>query len=110
MSTEVASLLSTLGWWEVAEYAACAVVFIGVLGETIASRFKDENRNKKRLERLSAIVLLVGLAGELVGLISASKLTGKIIATLKENAIVAEQNAGNAQQKPIWQGHSLKQA
>jgi hypothetical protein len=100
MSVDVPSLLTSLGRWEIAEYAACAVVFLGVLGEAIASRFKDETR-KTRLARFSEYVLLAGLAGEFAGLINAAKLTGQIIEALNENAITAGQAATAAENDAV---------
>jgi hypothetical protein len=103
MSVDVPSLLTSLGRWEIAEYVACGVVFLGVAGETVADLTKliKIRKCRKIIERVSAVVLLIGLAGELTSLIKASELSGKIIAALNDNAIAANRAATSAENDAV---------
>jgi len=96
--SELLSLKSALGCWEWFEYISTAIVWIGCAGEFIAE-FTSLPRTKeieRKLSRLSLIVLLVGIAGELLGTIRTSQLSGQIIANTEERAAVAAQKAGDA--------------
>ena len=68
---------------------------VGVGGETVAGvkkLIKHEN-HRVVVERIFAALLLLGLAGELTGLIHASRLTGQIIDSANERASAANDEA-----------------
>jgi hypothetical protein len=87
----LASLTAT-GWWA---YGSAFVVFVGVVGESIAALtnwIRPEDR-AKRLEKASALVLILGLAGDLVSI----HMTEIATASLNEEAANARRDAGNAE-------------
>jgi len=96
--SEVASLKAAIRWWESFGYASTAVVGLGCIGEFVAeftAISKDENR-KHKLSRLSLIILIFGIAGELLSAVRTSNLSGELIANIEERAAKAEQKAGEA--------------
>jgi hypothetical protein len=96
--SEVASLKSAIHWWEWFGYASTGVVGLGCIGEFIAeftSVSKSEHR-KHKLSRLSLIILIFGIAGELLSAVRTSNLSGELIANIEERAANAEQKAGEA--------------
>jgi hypothetical protein len=95
--SEVASLKSALGCWERFGYIATAVVGLGCVGEFIAeftSLFPTER--SKQLAKLSLLVLILGIAGELLSAVRTSQLSGQIIAHIEQRAADAEQKAAAA--------------
>lgn len=97
-ASDVASLKSALGWWELAEYFSTVVVFIGCIGEFFAefTRFPKSDRSKHRVNRLSLILVIAGVAGELCATVRTSQLSGQIIAYVEANASDAKVSADNA--------------
>jgi len=96
--SEVASLKAAIRWWESFGYASTAVVGLGCIEEFVAeftAISKDENR-KHKLSRLSLIILIFGIAGELLSAVRTSNLSGELIANIEERAAKAEQKAGEA--------------
>jgi hypothetical protein len=68
MSPEIASLSAAINFWEGWGYVALAAVFIVVVGESI-EEFTDWPKKSgfdKRLTRLSLLLLIAGLAGEII--------------------------------------------
>jgi hypothetical protein len=96
--SEVASLKETLNWWEWFGYVSTAIVFIGCVGEFIAefTHLPKGVEAERRLARLSLIVLIFGIAGELLGTVRTSQLSGQLIANLEDRTGDAEQRAGEA--------------
>jgi hypothetical protein len=96
--SEVAALKSVIRWWEWCGYASTAVVGLGCIGEFIAefTRVSRNERRKHKISRLSLIVLIVGIAGELLSAVRTSNLSGVLIANIEERAGKAEQKAGEA--------------
>jgi hypothetical protein len=100
---ELASLDSALWWWELGEYASEAVVILGCAGEFIAE-FTDlfargDERKKRRVSKASLLILMIGLAAGLVCLMRATILSGKIIASLNDEAALAGKAAGDANER-----------
>jgi hypothetical protein len=82
-------------------YGAAFLVFVGVVGESVAdltSWIKDESR-RKRIEKASALILILGLAGDLVsvriGQIEIRDLT-RLAGDAKTSAESAENTAGSS--------------
>jgi hypothetical protein len=97
-ASDVASLKSVLGCWELAEYVATGVVFLGCVGEFFAefTRFPASEGRKHKLRRLSLILVIAGIAGELCATVRTSELSGQIIAYVEENASDAKKSADGA--------------
>ena len=87
-ASEVASLKSALGCWELVGYISTGVVFLGCVGEFIAefTSFSREEDRKHKLSRLSLIVLIAGIAGELLGGVRVSQISGELIANVEQEA------------------------
>ena len=84
MTPDMASLESALSFWETWGYVALAFVLVGVIGEAIAeftNLIHDESTSKK-FEKASALILIVGLAAELITQPSANIAGGRLIAFL----------------------------
>ena len=93
-------LMSPLDRWQIVEYAASAVVIVGVLGEYLAEFhvLKDNEERRRTVAKLSTLVLLAGLAVELLGLVRTSQLSEITIARLNDEAEDARNLAAQAQQ------------
>jgi hypothetical protein len=96
--TIVMPFLSSLSFWEGVEYAATAVVILGVIGEFIAdfTKVSSDKEKSHRIAKLSTLILIGGLAFELIGLVRTSQLSGQTIARLNESAQKAEADAESA--------------
>ncbi len=97
-NSEVGSLKSVLNCWEWVGYISTAIVFIGCVGEFIAefTHLPKSVDVEKKLARLSLVVLILGIAGELFSAVRTSQVSGQIIANIEERAADAEQKAGEA--------------
>jgi hypothetical protein len=84
----IASWVSSLDLWEYFEYSATAIVFVAAAGECCAEFTKWPQRRgiKERLAKLSTLVLVIALAGELLGVVRTSQLSGQLIASLEKQA------------------------
>jgi len=91
-------LSASLSFWEGVEYAGTAFVILGVVGEYLAEfwNWPKLEATRKRFERSSAAVLIIGLAVELLGLVRTSQLNGQLIATLNQQAQQATREAAIA--------------
>lgn len=99
--TDISGLQQAVSHWEVADYLATFVVFVGVLGELLAEftnlfKTKDNKAREKRMTLIFTVVLLVGLGGELAALIRTSQLTSEITKILRNDIVSAYKNAGDA--------------
>jgi hypothetical protein len=96
--SEVGSLKAALNRWEWFGYISTAIVFIGCVGEFIAefSSLTKTEESQHKLARLSLIVLILGIAGELLSTVRTSQLSGQLIANIEERTATAEQKAGDA--------------
>lgn len=95
--------------WEPAEYISTAVVFIGCVGEFFAefTRFPKGESDKHKLARLSLILVIAGIAGELCATVRTSQLSGQVIASIEDEAELANQEAGKAN---VRAGNAAKRA
>jgi hypothetical protein len=96
--SEVASLKSALHCWEWFGYASTAVVGLGCIGEFVAefTPLPKNDPSKHKLARLSLVILILGIGGELLSAVRTSNLSGELIANIEERAADAEQKAGEA--------------
>src|SRR5712672_1015829 len=83
---------SSLTLWEWIEYSGTAIVLLGVVGEYLVEfkNFPKDERKRERFRKSSALILMVGLAVELVGLVRTSQLSALEIARLNERSANAE--------------------
>jgi hypothetical protein len=93
--SRVGSLKAALNCWEWFGYISTAIVFIGCVGEFIAefTSLPKTEESKHKLARLSLIVLIVGIAGELLSTVRTSQLSGQLIANIEERASANEREA-----------------
>ena len=102
----VACWFGSVSFWEWVEYAGTAIVIVGVVGETIVefSRFPKSETRRKRLVKASALILIAGLAVELLGLVRTNLLSERRIAeldgqTAQARAAAAQANAAAESEK-----------
>jgi hypothetical protein len=97
--SDIPALGSSLAFWDWAGYVSTGLVFIGVVGESIIelTDWVKLPERKKRAGKASALILILGLAGELISTVKISGVTGELIATLNKEAGDAREAAGNAQ-------------
>ena len=93
--SEVESLKGALNYWEWLGYISTAIVFLGCVGEFVAefTSLPKTDESRHRLARLSLIVLIFGIAGELLGTVRTSQLSGQIIANIEERSSVNAKEA-----------------
>ncbi len=97
-SPDISSLNFLLDRWEITEYISASVVLLAVMGEFTAeftNLLKDESK-RRRLAKASVLVLIAGLAVELVSLVRTSQLSNQIVAQLNQEAAQAKVEAGKA--------------
>jgi hypothetical protein len=97
----IASFWSSIGFWEIIEYAAEAIVIIGALGEFL-TEFEfvlkgDEKRTiRHRIGKAAALMLIIGLAIELGALVRTNQLFSNTIGALYMEASDANERAAAA--------------
>lgn len=79
--------------WEVTEYVGETLVFLGVIGEVYADW---ANHDRKRLEKLSSIVLIIGLSISLAALVGTNENFNGTIADLSIQAARFNKAAADA--------------
>src|ERR1700676_2363807 len=99
--SDVASLKSALNWWEWFGYISTAIVGIGCIGEFLAefTPLPKSEPSKRKLARLSLMILILGIGGELLSAVRSSNLSGELIANIEERASDAERKAGEANER-----------
>jgi hypothetical protein len=78
--SDISALGSLLRFWDGVGYASTALVFIGVVGESLVelTNWMKLPERKKRIGKASALILILGLAGELISTVKISGVTGEI--------------------------------
>lgn len=87
MALDMDALGSSLFWWEIGGYIATAIVVIGVVGELIVE-FTDWIKSPQTISRVgiaSALILVIGLAGEILTQVRVNSISGQIIAFLNND-------------------------
>jgi hypothetical protein len=110
MAADVPALISSLGRWENLGFISAVVVLVGAIGESLAEFTGAFGQHRKRVERLAAIILIVGLAGELPSLVKTSHISGEIIDELNKEAISANVEAEHAKERAAKANESAGQA
>jgi hypothetical protein len=98
--TDVESISRSLTRWEIAEYVATGLVTLACAGEYIAD-FTDwftrgEKEKKERLAKISTLILIAALAFELVCVVRTNELSGRVIGSLGDEAMAADDKARKA--------------
>src|SRR6266567_7149225 len=96
--SDLAALKSSLEFWEIVEYVSAATVLFGVIGEYVAefTKLAEKMGIEKKLAKFSTLVLIIGLAVELLGLVKTSQLSGRLVASLEEQSAQANARAAEA--------------
>lgn len=102
---------SSLDRWEIVEYLGTATVIAGVVGEVLADfkYFPKNAENRDRFAKVSALVLIAGLAVELLGLVRTSQLFNLEVARLNFEAENARRATAELQGKISARFLSLEQ-
>jgi hypothetical protein len=88
MEPDIASLMSNISFWEFWGYVALGAVLVGVAGESI-KEFTDWPKRigyEKAITRLSALILIAGLAGEGVTQPTTNAANATLVALLNKQA------------------------
>lgn len=95
MNADISSLMSSADGWETVGYIASALVLIGIVIESVElfHLYRQGRLGEKRLEVIGVLIVLVGLAFEIVAQYNSNDQTGRVIATLDEQVKSAESNA-----------------
>jgi hypothetical protein len=91
------ALMSSLSFWEIAGYLSLFAVAIGVAGEFVHDFVPSLKRKSGWWNswggKVSALVLIVALASELVTEVKANSISGQIIAFLSDRAAQTRERA-----------------
>jgi uncharacterized protein YdbL (DUF1318 family) len=111
-ASDLAALKSSLEFWEIVEYVATTTVLIGVVGEYVAefTKFAEKRGIERKLGKLSTLILIVGLAAELLGLVRTSQLSGHLVASLEEQSSQATYDAAEANERAKKYQDSIAEA
>ncbi len=109
--SEVGSLKAALNCWEWFADISTAIVWVGCAGEYIAefTRIPKSEESRKKWSRLSLIVLLFGIAGEFLGTIRTSQLSGQVIANVEVELKKEEGKTAQAQKESAVAQRDLKE-
>jgi hypothetical protein len=83
-----------MGLWEVGEYVGEALVFLGVIGEVFAEWGEPP---RKKLEKASSLMLIIGLGISFVSLVKTNQYFNSTIADLNAQAAASNKQASEAQ-------------
>jgi Alanine-zipper, major outer membrane lipoprotein len=100
IAPDASSLAASLSRWEIFEYCACGLVAIACAGEYIADFTNwftaGIEERKKRLAKVSTLLLIASLAFELVCLVETNSVSGRLIGSLSEKASAADSKSDSA--------------
>jgi hypothetical protein len=98
---DIALLEAASSRWEFWGYIAIGAVFVGVIGESVVEFFPsiiNAESLRTTLGKASALILIAGLAGEIITQVNANNLNAKVVAILNGNAEDAKMRAAQSQQ------------
>jgi hypothetical protein len=96
MNYDISSLTWASEWWEVAGYIATALVLIGVAGESVCqlTEWIKSTSRKHNVEKVSALVLIAALAGEILTQVESNNSNSLIVGVLNKQTVELQtQNA-----------------
>jgi hypothetical protein len=98
MNIDIPALMSSADKWEMAGYAASAVVVIGIILESVELvRYIRSGKSRERFVELSGLLLvIVGLAAEVITQVQSNNRTGLVIAALGAEAKASENKIADA--------------
>jgi hypothetical protein len=100
MALKIIALGSALGWWEIAGYIATGLVLLGVVGESLVQFTKWIPANwESRAGNISALILVAGLACEILTQVMVNATSGQIIALLNNEAMALRYEISYAELK-----------
>jgi hypothetical protein len=104
MKPDISSLMSNISFWETWGYVALAAVLVGVAGESIKefTKWLDQIGWEKRISRLSALILVAGLAGEGITQPNTNAANAILIAYLNNQATQALSEQERLKQAMSW--------
>jgi F0F1-type ATP synthase membrane subunit b/b' len=109
---DLAKLNAALEWWDWVAYVSTGFVLVGVVGETITGLFEliKDSRRSKLVEKASALVLIVGLVGELVSQGKLSRISGQMSDDVSRQVAAANASAADAKERTATAESTLAEA
>jgi hypothetical protein len=92
MDVDIVALSSAAEFWENAGYLATSIVVLGVVGEAVAdlTTWIRGERRRKLTEKLSVLLLIAGLAAEILAQVQSNNKNSLIIGALNKEASEAQ--------------------
>jgi hypothetical protein len=92
MTDDIKTLMSAADWWETIGYIAAGLVLVGVIIESyeLYLLIREGKLREKAAEFIGVLILVVGLAVEIIAQVQSNNRTGLIIAALNEQAAKSE--------------------
>jgi hypothetical protein len=98
--SEVASLASSMSWWEASEYVSEGLVAVACAGEYVADFTnlftKGTEKRKQRLAKSSTLALIFALSVELLCLVRTNQISGRLLGSLADKSDEAYRKSGVA--------------
>lgn len=97
--SDLSTLESLAGFWERVDYIGLFLVFVGVIVESVVefTSLIKSSFWKPKIGKASALVLIVGLALELISSSRLSVINRQVVAILSKQAAAAEKRAAHAE-------------
>jgi len=97
--SDLSTLESLAGFWERVDYVGLFLVFVGVIVESVVefTSLIKSSFWKPKIGKASALVLIVGLALELISSSRLSVINRQVVAILSTHAAAAEKRAAHAE-------------
>jgi hypothetical protein len=97
--SDLSTLESLAGFWERVDYVGLFLVFVGVIVESVVefTSLIKSSFWKPKIGKASALVLIVGLALELISSSRLSVINRQVVAILSTQAAAAEKRAAHAE-------------
>jgi hypothetical protein len=97
--SDLSTLESLAGFWERVDYVGLFLVFVGVIVESVVefTSLIKSSFWKPKIGKASALVLIVGLALELISSSRLSVINRQVVAILSMQAAAAEKRAAHAE-------------
>jgi hypothetical protein len=109
MSVDISSLMSEADFWEIAGYVASGTVLLGIVIESyeLYKHIRAGMLREKAIEASGLLVVISGLAAEILTQVQSNNRTGIIISALNEQSSDANRRASEATQQAAILGASI---